>query len=71
MRRPCLFAASALSLLLAIAAANLLPAGDSPADKKDRVSDTVELAGTWIYDDLPAGIAQARREGKPLFIVFR
>jgi len=29
------------------------------------------LAGTWIYDDLAAGIAEAGRTGKPLFVVLR
>ena len=28
-------------------------------------------AGHWIYNDLPAGLAQAKRTGKPLAVVFR
>lgn len=26
---------------------------------------------SWVYDDLPAGFAQAKKTGKPLMIVFR
>jgi hypothetical protein len=31
----------------------------------------LELGGSWIYDDLEAGFAQARTAGKPLIVVFR
>ncbi|MBI4600978.1 MAG: hypothetical protein HY721_03370 [Planctomycetes bacterium] len=30
-----------------------------------------ELAGSWIYDDIEAGFAAARKGGKPLLVVFR
>ena len=29
------------------------------------------LVGTWIYDDLDAGVAEARRSGRPLMVVLR
>ena len=32
---------------------------------------TVEGGGEWIYDDLEKGIAEARKTGKPLLVVFR
>lgn len=35
-------------------------------DRKEILAD-----GTWIYNDLPKGIAEAKRTGKPLLIVFR
>jgi len=51
---------------------SLLPAQDDPrADKLRRGLHDTELAGTWIYDDLEAGFAEADRTGKPLLIVFR
>lgn len=31
----------------------------------------VKATGLWIYNDLPAGYAAARRTGRPLLIVFR
>ena len=30
-----------------------------------------ELVGSWVYDDLGAGFAEARKAGKPLLVVFR
>ncbi|MBI3267788.1 MAG: hypothetical protein HYZ53_02105 [Planctomycetes bacterium] len=29
------------------------------------------ILGDWVYNDFPAGLAQARKEGKPLLVVFR
>ncbi|OHB76624.1 MAG: hypothetical protein A2Z34_04010 [Planctomycetes bacterium RBG_16_59_8] len=29
------------------------------------------LVGTWIYDDIEEGYAEAKKSGKPLMIVFR
>ena len=33
--------------------------------------DDLELKGTWYYEDLPAAQEEARRTGKPLFVVLR
>ncbi|MBV8879655.1 MAG: PDZ domain-containing protein [Planctomycetaceae bacterium] len=44
-----------------------------PQDKdklREALKDT-ELKGTWIYDDLDAGIAEARKSGKPMLVVLR
>ncbi len=32
---------------------------------------TVEGGGEWIYEDLEKGIAEARKTGKPLLVLFR
>ena len=32
---------------------------------------TVEAAAKWIYDDLPRGVEEAKKSGKPLLVVFR
>ena len=46
----------------------------SPAGDKDKLREALSdnaVAGAWIYDDLAAGIAEAARTGKPLFVVLR
>ena len=43
-------------------------------DRRERVLNDpreVEAAGHWIYNDLPKGVAEASRTGKPLLVVFR
>jgi len=46
----------------------------SPQDDKAKLraamGDTA-LAGEWIYDDVDAGFAEAKKTGKPLMVVFR
>jgi hypothetical protein len=47
----------------------LVPAGD-----KEQLRNALRdhaLGGTWIYDDLEAGIAEAARAQKPLMVVLR
>ncbi len=42
--------------------------------KKDRLRETLKdtgLVGPWIYDDVEAGFAEAKKGGKPVLIVFR
>jgi len=55
--------------LFCLAGLLLLPAGD-----KDQLRNALgdnALAGTWIYDDLEAGVAEAARSRKPLLVVLR
>lgn len=45
----------------------------APQDKeklRTSLKDT-EVKGSWIYDDLDAGYAEAKKSGKPMMIVFR
>jgi hypothetical protein len=45
----------------------------APQDKeklRTALKDT-EVKGDWIYDDLGAGFAEAKKTGKPMMIVFR
>ena len=45
----------------------------APQDKeklRTGLKDT-EVKGDWIYDDLDAGYASAKKSGKPMMIVFR
>ena len=56
---------------LLLAAATTLNAAE---DRRQRVLNDrkeVEAAGHWIYNDLPKGLAEAARTGKPLLIVVR
>lgn len=71
MHRTGFFASLSAAVLLATLAASRLPAGDTPAEKRDKINDRTEINPAWIYDDLPAAILKARREGKPIFAVFR
>lgn len=54
-----------IALLLALAV--------PPQDKeklKTALKDT-EVRGDWVYDELDAGLAQAKKAGKPAFVVLR
>ncbi len=58
--------------VLAVLAVLAIPA--APAGDKDKLRDALgdhALAGTWIYDDLEGGIAEAARSRKPLMVVLR
>jgi hypothetical protein len=49
----------------------LLAAAPQDKDKlREGLKDT-ELQGAWIYDDLDAGIAEAKKSGKPLMVTLR
>jgi hypothetical protein len=57
---------------LAIAALAIAPRPQDPA--KERLRQALgdnELAGTWIYDDLEAGYAEAKRLDRPMMVVIR
>ena len=53
----------------------MLPAAPASAQSKlDPLQYSLgDLAvkGPWVYNDLPAGYAQAKKTGKPLLVVFR
>ena len=51
--------------------AALLAAQDvTKQELRDGLRDTV-LQGDWVYDDLEAGLATARKSGKPLLVLAR
>ena len=59
---------------IALAAVLLLAAAEVQDPAKQRLRDALgdnALAGTWIYDDVEAGYAEASRTGKPLMVVIR
>ena len=51
-----------------LAAAGVVLAKEDPA-LKDLLEDDA-VAEAWIYEDLDAGYAQARKTGKPLLVCF-
>ena len=55
--------------LFCLAGLLLLPAGDKE-QLRSALGDNA-LAGTWIYDDLEAGVAEGKKSGKPLLVVLR
>ena len=58
------------TLILAGALAAAAPQ-DSPKEQlKAKLKDT-DVVGNWIYDDIEAGFAEARKTGKPLLVAFR
>ena len=57
-----------LAALVCLAAAR--PQDPDKERLRHALGDT-ELVGTWIYDDLDAGYAEAKKSGKPLMVVLR
>ncbi|MBV8880417.1 MAG: PDZ domain-containing protein [Planctomycetaceae bacterium] len=55
-------------LLAALLALQAPPSGDK---EKLRAAMGDQLAGPWFYDDFEAGLAEAKRSGKPLLVVLR
>jgi hypothetical protein len=50
----------------------LAVAQQQPMSKEQwRQTKDAGVASRWIYDDLPAGVAEAKKSGKPLLIAFR
>ena len=49
----------------------LLAPGLQDKDKLRTALKDVEVRGDWVYDDLDAGLARAKAEGKPAFVVLR
>jgi hypothetical protein len=58
-----------------ILAAWVAVAGQAPAQTREQkvLADRAraQADGFWIYNDLPAGVAQAKKTGKPLLVVLR
>jgi hypothetical protein len=49
-----------------------LAGAQSPREQKVQADrKKVEGEGFWIYNDLPKGIAEARKTGKPMFVIMR
>ena len=57
-----------MTIRLAFALAILALQEPGPLQKS---LEDLQIAGPWIYNDLPAGFAEAKKTGKPLLVVFR
>jgi hypothetical protein len=57
-----------LRIAVALAVGMSLPVAVPGQVKKPK---DIEIAPHWIYDDLPAAFAQAKRSGKPILALFR
>ena len=55
-----------MSIVLAL----LLAAPQDKEALKTSLKD-VDLPASWIYDDIDAGFAEAKKTGKPLLVAFR
>ena len=58
-----------LSLLLLVAGA--LYAAEDRKTKVLNDRERFESEGFWLYNDLPKGIEESKKTGKPLLVVFR
>lgn len=64
--------AGELSFILAVfLAADTFAAGEDRDTKVRKDRQSVLEGAFWIYNDLPKGLAEARRMGKPLLVVLR
>jgi hypothetical protein len=59
-----------MNLAFAAAVACLSFLAQDKEKLREALKDTV-AKGDWIYDDLDAGYAAAKKSGKPMLIVFR
>jgi hypothetical protein len=58
----------------AFALISLLALQSGPRDEREKLRAAMgdaNLVGTWFYEDLEGGLAEARRSGKPLMVVLR
>jgi len=57
-----------IGILLALGTAAFQQGGNEELRKTLKDAD---LVGTWIYDDINGGYAEAKKSGKPMLVVFR
>ena len=60
-----------MKVCLAVAVAGLALFAPQDKEKLRTALKDTEVKGDWIYDDLDAGYAAAKKSGKPMMIVFR
>ena len=56
--------------VVACAASSAVVAQDRDTKVRNDRRD-VQALGTWIYNDLPAGIAKAKQSGRPMLVTLR
>ena len=66
-----------VTLIAVLAISSFAVAADTPAKPKDRktavLDDRKEVGAieSWVYNDLPKGLAEAKQTGRPMLVVFR
>ncbi len=64
----------ALGLLVIVSGAAYSADPPKPKDRKTAVLDDRKEVGaieSWVYNDLPKGLAEAKQNGRPMLVVFR
>src|SRR5262245_63943368 len=69
MKRPLIALTGALLLTVGLAVGSAYLQDRDTKVRNDRAA--VGATGLWVYNDLSQGIAQARKSGKPLLVIFR
>ena len=54
-----------------VAMAALAALQQGPKEQLKTALKDSEVQGAWIYDDVDAGFAEAKKSGKPMLVVFR
>ncbi len=57
--------------LLSLVSCTLASGQDEAARLLKKALGDDKIAGNWIYEDIEAGYARARKTGKPLLVSFR
>jgi hypothetical protein len=63
-----------MRLATTLALGALLAAAPARADDNDAIKKALkdtEVHSSWVYNDLDAGLAKAKKSGKPLLVLFR
>jgi hypothetical protein len=58
-------------MTIALFALAVLCAQDGAKETLKTALKDVDVPASWIYDDINAGFAQAKKTGKPMLVVFR
>ncbi len=57
--------------MLRFAMVAVLALHQGPKEQLKTALKDMEVQGAWIYDDIDAGFAEAKKSGKPLLVAFR
>jgi hypothetical protein len=57
--------------MMRLAILALVALQQGPKEQLRTALKDTEVQGAWIYDDLDAGFAEAKKTGRPMLVVFR
>ena len=61
---------TAIALLFMASSVPMASQDEQTRSLKEAIGDDL-VGGSWIYEDIEAGYARARKSGKPLLVSFR